>query len=57
MEITTVQRLSNRSKLGLYSREEVIEMTKNDNIHIIQMQNALYGFFIVEYRKIDKEDN
>lgn len=56
MEITTVQRLSIRTKLGLYSREEVLEMTKNDNIHIIQIQNALHGFFIVEYRKIDKEE-
>lgn len=56
MEITTVQRLSNRTKLGLYPREEVLEMTKNDNIIIIQMQNALYGFFIVEYREINKEE-
>ena len=56
MEITTVQRLSNRTKLGLYPREEVLEMTKNDSIIIIQMQNALYGFFIVEYREINKEE-
>lgn len=57
MEITTVQRISTRSKFGLYPREEVLEMTKNNSIHIIQMQNALYGFFIVEYREIKKEED
>ena len=57
MEITTVQRMTPRSKFGLYPREEVLEMTKNNSIHIIQIQNALYGFFIVEYREIKKEED
>ena len=56
MEITTVQRMSPRSKFGLYPRDEVLEMTKDNSIHILQMQNALYGFFIVEYREIKKEE-
>ncbi len=58
MEATnkTVRRLSNRSKLGLYPREEVLEMSKNDSIYILQMQANEWGFFIVEYREINKED-
>lgn len=52
MDTTTVQRLSMGSKFGLYPRDAVLQMTNDEDICILQIQNVLYGYFIVEFREI-----